>query len=98
VKIPYSWIREFVDLDLVPTEAADRLVNAGIEVASVTPLAPPEMAGVVIGEIRAIEGELGESQGHRLRLCRVSTGRETYAVVCGAPNAGPGVRAAFAPP
>ncbi len=27
-----------------------------------------------------------------------STGRERYAVVCGAPNAGPGVRAAFAPP
>jgi phenylalanyl-tRNA synthetase beta chain len=98
VKIPYRWIREFVDLDLAPTEAADRLVNAGIEVASVTPLAPPELAGVIIGEIQAVERELGESQGHHLRLCRVSTGRETYAVVCGAPNAGVGVRAAFAPP
>jgi len=98
VKIPYSWIREFVDLELTPLEAADRLVNAGIEVASVTPLAPPELAGVVIGKIQAVERELGESQGHRLRLCRVSTGRDTYAVVCGAPNVAPGVRAAFAPP
>lgn len=98
MKIPYGWIREFVDLELTATEAADRLVNAGLEVASVTPLAPPELAGVVIGEIQAVERELGESQGHLLRLCRVSTGRDTYAVVCGAPNAAPGVRAAFAPP
>ncbi|MGH7332534.1 MAG: phenylalanine--tRNA ligase subunit beta [Candidatus Rokuibacteriota bacterium] len=98
MKIPYNWVREFVDLDLSPTEAADRLVNAGIEVASVTALAPSELAGVVIGEIQAVERELGESQGHLLRLCRVSTGRQHYAVVCGAPNARPGVRAAFAPP
>lgn len=96
--IPYGWVREFVELDLTPAEAADRLVNAGIEVASVTPLAPPELAGVVIGEIQAVERELGESQGHRLRLCRVFTGRDSYAVICGAPNAAPGVRAAFAPP
>ncbi len=98
MKIPYGWVREFVDLDLPPADAADRLVNAGIEVASVTPLAPPELSGVVVGEIEAIERELGESHGHRLLLCRVSTGRDRYAVVSGAPNTAVGLRAAFAPP
>jgi phenylalanyl-tRNA synthetase beta chain len=98
MKIPYRWLREFVDLDLAPAAAADRLVNAGIEVASVTPLAPPGLSGVVVGEIQGIERELGESHGHRLRLCRVSTGRDVYRVVCGAPNATAGARAAFAPP
>src|SRR5512145_2420026 len=97
MKISYRWIREFVDLDLTPQQAADRLINAGIEVASVTALAP-DLSGVVVGEIEAIERELGESQGHRLVLCRVSTGRDRFAVVCGAPNAATGVRAAFAPP
>jgi phenylalanyl-tRNA synthetase beta chain len=97
MKIPYRWVLEFVDLDLTPPQAADRLVNAGVEVASVTPLAP-DLSGVVVGEIEAIERELGESHGHRLVLCRVSTGRDRYAVVCGAPNAAVGVRAAFAPP
>ncbi len=97
MKIPYRWLREFVDLDLDPARAADRLIQAGIEVAAVTPLAPA-FQGVVVGEIEAIERELGESHGHRLLLCRVSTGRERFAVVCGAPNTAVGLRAAFAPP
>ena len=78
-------------------DAADRLVNAGLEVAGVTPIAP-DLKGVVVGEIEAIERELGDSHGHRLLLCRVTTGRARFPVVCGAPNTKVGVRAAFAPP
>src|SRR2546427_666712 len=98
MKISYNWIREFVELSLSPAAAADRLVNAGIEVASVTRVAPEGLSGVLVGEIEAIERELGESHGHRIVLCRVSTGRERFSVICGAPNAAVGVRAAFAPP
>ncbi len=99
MRIPYGWVREFVDLKLSPPDAADRLVNAGIEVASVTPLAPVGLRGAVIGEIEAIERDLGESRGHHLVLCRVRAGKgERFSVVCGAPNTRAGVRAAFAPP
>src|SRR5437870_11005205 len=98
MKIPYAWVREFVDLRLTAGQAAERLVNAGIEVASVTPLAS-DLKGVIVGEIEAVERELGKGHGgYPLFLCRVSTGRERYAVVCGAPNTKVGVRAAFAPP
>src|SRR3989442_8189839 len=97
MKIPYAWVREFVDLRLTAAQAADRLVNAGIEVASVTPLTP-DWKGVVVREIEAIERELGESHGHRLPLCPVSTGRGRYTVACAAPDTKVGVRAAFAPP
>src|SRR5438034_4174712 len=97
MKIPYKWLQELVGLRLSPAEAADRLTNAGIEVAAVTPLAP-DVRGVVVGEIEAIERELGESHGHRLLLCRVSTGSQKFSVICGAPNTEVGVRAAFAPP
>src|SRR5207249_8806608 len=97
MKIPYKWLQELVGVRLSPAEAADRLLNAGIEVAAVTPLAP-DVRGVVVGEIEAIERELGESHGHRLLLCRVSTGSQTFSVVSGAPNTKVGVRAAFAPP
>ncbi len=71
MRIPYGWVREFVDLKLSPQDAADRLVNAGTEVASVTPLAPVGLRGAMIGEIEAIERDLGESRGHHLVLCRV---------------------------
>src|SRR5262245_30894766 len=98
MKISYGWVKEFVELSLSAEDPADRLLNAGIEVASVTPVAPRDLRGVVVGEIEAIERELGESHGHRLVLCRVSTGREHFSVVCGAPNTVVGVRAAFAPP
>jgi phenylalanyl-tRNA synthetase beta chain len=97
MKIPYRWIREFIDLQLTPEQARERLENAGIEVASLTSTTP-DIKGIVIGEIEAIERELGESHGHRLVLCRVSTGSQRFSVVCGAPNAAAGVRAAFAPP
>ncbi|PYM20258.1 MAG: phenylalanine--tRNA ligase subunit beta [Candidatus Rokuibacteriota bacterium] len=97
MKIPYRWIREFVDVELSADAAADRLVNAGLEIASVTPVAPG-LSGIVAAEIVAVEQDLGESHGHRLWLCRVSTGRERYSVVCGAPNTAVGLRAPWAPP
>ena len=98
MKIPYGWVRELAPLKLSAQDAADRLVNAGIEVASVTPVAPEGLRGVLVGEIEAIEQELGESRGHRLVLCRVRAGGDRFNVVCGAPNARAGTRAAFAPP
>src|SRR4029453_11852133 len=97
MKIPYNWVRELVDVKLSAEDAADRLINAGLEVASVTPVGGG-LRGVVVGEIEAIERELGESGGHQLMLVRVRTGRERFLVVCGAPNTAVGVRAAFAPP
>jgi phenylalanyl-tRNA synthetase beta chain len=98
MKILYGWVKEFVDLRLTAQQAADHLVNAGIEVASVTALAP-DCKGIVVGEIEAIERELGAGHGgYQLLLCRVNTGRERYSVVCGAPNTKVGARAAFAPP
>jgi len=97
MKLTWRWITEFLRTDLTPQTAADRLTNGGVEVGSVAPLAP-DLAHVVIGEIEAIERDLGGPPGHPRLLVRVSTGRQRFQVVCGAPNCVPGVRAAFAPP
>src|SRR5688500_19149177 len=96
MKIPYGWVREFAPLTLSAQDAADRLVNAGVEVASVTPIAPGGLRGVVVGEIEAIERELGESRGHRLLVCRVRAGGGRVSVVRGAPSPPVGRRAACA--
>jgi phenylalanyl-tRNA synthetase beta chain len=98
VKISYRWLHEFVETDLPPAEVADRLVNAGIEVASVRPLVEG-LSGVVIGQIEAIEQDLGMTRvGHHNRLCRVALPDRTLSVICGAPNVVPGLRTAVAPP
>ena len=98
MKISYRWAHEFVETDLPPAAVADRLVNAGIEVASAQPVVEG-LSGVVVGEIEAIESELGVTPaGHHNRLCRVALPGKKYSVICGAPNAAPGLRTAFAPP
>src|SRR5437879_2875560 len=98
MKISYRWLTEFVETDLGPREIADRLVNGGIEVAAISPVVEG-LSGVVIAEIEAIERDLGPTPaGHQNRLCRVRLPDRTFSVICGAPNATPGLRTAFAPP
>jgi len=81
VKISYRWLLEFVETDKGARDVADRLVNAGIEVASVTPLVEG-LSGVVVGEIQAIERDLGVSAaGHHNRLCRVGLPGKTFSVI-----------------
>jgi phenylalanyl-tRNA synthetase beta chain len=94
MKIPIRWLREFVDTDATPEQMAARLTMAGIEVAGLTPVVTG-LVGVVVGEITAAAPH---AAGGPLTVCQVSTGRERFAVVCGAPNVRAGARAAFAPP
>ncbi len=98
MKISYRWLKEFVETELSPREIADWLVNAGIEVAAISPVVEG-LSGVVIAEIEAIERDLGLTPaGHHNRLCRVRLPDRTFSVICGAPNAAAGLRTAFAPP
>ncbi|HEU4439665.1 MAG TPA: phenylalanine--tRNA ligase subunit beta [Methylomirabilota bacterium] len=98
MKITYRWLQEFVETDLDARAVADRLTNAGIGVEQVAPVVEG-LAGVVVGEIEAVERDLGTSAaGHHNRLVRVALPDRRFSVVCGAPNAAVGVRAAFAPP
>jgi len=94
VRIPYRWLREFVDTAAEPRDAAERLTMAGIETGLVAESAA-ELGGLVVAEVLAVDAH---PAGGALRVCEVSTGGERYRVVCGAPNVRAGVRAAFAPP
>ncbi|MBI4611560.1 MAG: phenylalanine--tRNA ligase subunit beta [Candidatus Rokubacteria bacterium] len=98
MKISYRWLTEYVETALSPQAIADRLVSGGLEVAEVQPLVIG-LTGVVVGEVEAVERELGVTpSGHRLVLTRVTTGAARFSVVCGAPNVAAGGRAAFAAP
>ncbi|HEY7138888.1 MAG TPA: phenylalanine--tRNA ligase subunit beta [Methylomirabilota bacterium] len=94
MRIPYRWLREFVDTTVGPRDAAERLTMAGIETGLVAEAAS-ELGGLVVAEVLDVAPH---PAGGTLRVCEVSTGAERYRVVCGAPNVRAGVRAAFAPP
>ncbi len=81
MKVPLSWLKQYVDVDLPVQELAHRLTMAGIEVGEVE---------VIGGWIEVYVGHVTDVRPHpnadRLRLCIVSTGFEELEVVCGAPN------------
>jgi len=92
VKVTYSWLKEYVPL-AAPAELAKQLTLAGLEVETVTPVAPP-FSGVVVGEVR----ESGRHpDAEKLSLCQVTTdGANRLQIVCGAKNVRAGLKVAVA--
>ena len=89
MQFPESWLREFCNPPLNTQQLADALTMAGLEVEELTPVAPA-FSGVVVGEILSTEQH---PDADRLRVCQVSIGQpEPLTIVCGAPNARPGIR------
>ena len=81
MKVPLSWLRQYVDVDLPPQELAHRLTMAGIEVGEVDVIGG--WTEVFVGHVKGVRPH---PNADRLRLCVVTTGSEEMEVVCGAPN------------
>jgi phenylalanyl-tRNA synthetase beta chain len=93
MRIPCSWLREWVGVPWSAEELGSRLTMAGLELEGIRPAAP-EFSGVVVAEIIAIEKH---GQAEKLRICRVSVGRGApLQIVCGAANARAGLKSALA--
>ncbi|MFP4679175.1 MAG: phenylalanine--tRNA ligase subunit beta [Chitinispirillaceae bacterium] len=92
MKIVYSWLKDFVDIDLPAQEVADALTSAGLEVASVTEITIPQ--GVKVARVTSVEPH---PNADRLSLCKVEAGLgEELQIVCGAPNVKTGMISALA--
>jgi phenylalanyl-tRNA synthetase beta chain len=88
MRLPLSWLRDFVDYTGTPEELADRLGTSGFEIEGILrPGAPNEgdnHANFVLGRVEHFEKH---PNADRLRLCRVDTGGdELRQIVCGASN------------
>jgi phenylalanyl-tRNA synthetase beta chain len=86
MKIPLSWLKEYVEFDLEPKELAERLTFIGLEVESLD-VVGSDFAGLVAGEVLKIQPH---PDADNLLLCDVSNGTQTLRVVCGARNFGVG--------
>ena len=93
MKVPYSWLTDWIAVPWDARRLGERLTLAGLELESVEPAAPA-FSGVVIGEILSAEKH---PQADKLRVCRVAAGQgEPLQIVCGAANARAGLRSAVA--
>jgi len=93
MQISINWLREFVAVDRTPDELAEELTLSGLEVDGLEPAAP-RFSGVVVAEILE---RSPHPDADRLSICRVTDGLAEHEIVCGAPNARPGIKVPFAP-
>jgi phenylalanyl-tRNA synthetase beta chain len=95
VRVPLSWLREFVDFDLTPERLAERLTLLGMEVKGIDRWGA-DWRNVVVGELLSVEKH---PRADRLSLTRVTVGSgEPLDIVCGATNIAAGQRVPVALP
>jgi phenylalanyl-tRNA synthetase beta chain len=100
VRLPVSWLREYVPVDVPVRELADRLVISTCEVDRIEAVGVPDTDGN-LGLYRV--GRVVEAGKHpnadRLQLCQVDVGEGSpRQIVCGAWNFGAGATVAVALP
>ena len=98
MKVPLSWLREFVEIQLDLPTLAERLTLAGLEVEAVhlagldLPAGPRrfKVTGLSWDPERIVVGDVLDVMPHpnadRLVLCRLQDGRQEHVVLTGAPN------------
>ena len=93
MKILYSWLKDFIDIDLAPEELVKKLTDLGIEVASVETTGA-DFEGVNVAQIIKIEDHPNSDHLHLVTLDL--GGGKTQRVVCGAPNVAVGQKVPLA--
>ena len=91
MKIPISWLKDYVDIVVPVEELAHRLTMAGTEVGQI--VSTGDWKNCFVGLVSKVEPH---PNADRLTLCTVDIGGAQMQVVCGAPNVAEGQKIAFA--
>ncbi len=94
MKVPFTWLREFVDYDGSPWELSEILTMGGLEVESVD-VVGEEFSQIVVGEVLSVDKH---PNADKLFVCKVDVGDEVLDIVCGAPNVRKGIKVPVARP
>ncbi|NLB55172.1 MAG: phenylalanine--tRNA ligase subunit beta, partial [Lentisphaerae bacterium] len=92
MKVPVSWLKEFLGFDWTIDELAAKLTFSGLEVEGIEYFGH-DYEGIVAAEILAIRPH---PNADNLLLCDINNGIENLTVVCGANNFAVGDKAVFA--
>ncbi len=95
MRVPLSWLADYVELELAPEELAERLTLLGMEVKAIERWGA-DWQSVVVGELVAVDRH---PNSDRLSLARVDVGDGAIReIVCGATNIAVGQRVPVALP
>ena len=96
MRVPISWLRDYVDIELSPEALAERLTLLGMEVKGLERRGA-DWQGVVVGELQAVEPH---PSADRLSLTtvRVAEDGTVLSIVCGATNIAVGQKVPVALP
>jgi phenylalanyl-tRNA synthetase beta chain len=95
MRVPLSWLREYVDIESTAEQLAERLTLLGMEVKDIERWGA-DWGDVVVGELLTVEQH---PRADRLSLTTVTVGSgEPLEIVCGATNIAPGQRVPVALP
>jgi phenylalanyl-tRNA synthetase beta chain len=95
MRVPLSWLADYVEIDLSPEQLAERLTLLGMEVKAIERWGA-DWQNVVVGELLAVEPH---PNSDRLSLARVTVGDGAIReIVCGATNIAAGQRVPVALP
>jgi phenylalanyl-tRNA synthetase beta chain len=99
MKVPISWLRDFVDIDISIAELAGLITMAGMEVEAIQIVGLPmpklgsvdaALSGLEWDRDKIIVGSISEVMQHpnadRLVLCKLFDGQQEHVVLTGAPN------------
>ncbi len=96
MNILYSWLKDYVDLDLTPAEVAASLTQIGLETASVEEVEAVKggLKGLVVGEVLTCKKH---PDSDHLSITTVDVGNSSVLpIVCGAPNVAAGQKVVVA--
>ena len=96
MRVPLSWLADFVDVELTPEALAERLTLLGMEVKAIDRWGA-DWRNVVVGELLTVDKH---PNADRLSLTTVTfgDGQPPLEIVCGATNIAPGQRVPVALP
>jgi phenylalanyl-tRNA synthetase beta chain len=100
MKIPLSWLKDYIDIDLSLEELARTLTMVGLEVEEISVIGLPlpensgrqefKFTGLAWDPEKFIVAQINEVMPHpdadRLTLCRLYDGSQEWVVLTGAPN------------
>ena len=82
MKVPFSWLKEYVDIDVTPQELEEKLFSCGFEVEERVDIGR-DITNVVVGLVVECE----KIPDTHLSVCKVDAGTgELLQICCGADN------------